>query len=126
MHIMLFNSQTTSAWNELSLEMRFADKEESGEAPKFTKPLKPIIAEPNAPATLKATVTGRPTPSVCWYRGQEEIIPDSGHTVEFLPESGDTFLNITEATPLDEAVYSVKAVNTFGRAECRANLVLRK
>uniref|UniRef100_A0A8D8XMJ0 Titin n=1 Tax=Cacopsylla melanoneura TaxID=428564 RepID=A0A8D8XMJ0_9HEMI len=102
------------------------EKEESGEAPKFIKPLKPVIADAQAPATLRATVTGRPTPSVAWYRAQEEIIPDNEHTIVFIPETGECVLSITEATPLDEAVYSVKAVNTFGRAECRANLVLRK
>jgi Immunoglobulin I-set domain. len=100
------------------------EKEESGEAPKFTKPLKPVIAEAQSPATLKATVTGRPTPSICWYRGKEEILPDNGHTMEFNPTTGECVLSISEATPQDEAVYSVKAVNTFGRAECRANLVL--
>ncbi|KAL1455860.1 hypothetical protein WDU94_000632 [Cyamophila willieti] len=102
------------------------EKEESGEAPKFIKPLKPVIADTQAPATLRATVTGRPTPSIAWYRGQDEIIPDNEHTLEYLPDTGECVLSITEATPLDEAVYSVKAVNTFGRAECRANLVLRK
>lgn len=57
---------------------------------------------------------------------KEELIPDDGHTMEFNPRTGECTLSITEATPEDEKVYSVQAVNTFGRAECRANLVLSK
>lgn len=57
---------------------------------------------------------------------KEELIPDDGHMMEFNPRTGECTLSITEATPEDEKVYSVQAVNTFGRAECRANLVLSK
>lgn len=75
---------------------------------------------------LKCAVIGKPVPIVKWYRESEEIIPDEGHTITYNPETGESVLTITEASEIDEKVYSVRAVNKFGRAECRANLVLSK
>lgn len=65
-------------------------------------------------------------PTVVWCRGKEEIIPDDTHTVRFIPETGESTLTILKPTLVDETDYSVEATNTFGRARCRANLVLGK
>ncbi|KAL1117092.1 hypothetical protein AAG570_004420 [Ranatra chinensis] len=101
-----------------------ADKQESGEAPKFVQPLKPKVARPKETTHLTCRVTGKPTPDVKWYRRQEEIVEDEHHRLEYNRETGETTLTIEETTEIDETIYSVRATNKFGTAECRANLVL--
>lgn len=71
-------------------------------------------------------VKGVPTPTVVWFRGDEEIIPDNNHTITFIPETGESKLVIANATEVDQSTYTVKATNTYGRAQCRANIIIRK
>lgn len=73
---------------------------------------------------LKCVVTGKPVPVLKWCRANEEIIPDNLHQIQYNPETGVSTLTIQEVTEIDESVYSVQAVNKFGRAQCRANIVL--
>lgn len=102
------------------------EKEEDGTAPHFTIPIKPLMAEEHKPATLECFVTGTPGPEVKWYRGEKEVKPVPGKTeISFIPETGEAKLTILEPTPEDEMIYRVRAVNKFGRAECRANLLVR-
>lgn len=106
--------------------MYFSEKEESGIAPEFTEPLKPQIAKPHELTKLRSVVIGKPVPVVKWYRNNEEIIPDENHDVIYDETTGESILTINDTTPLDECVYTVEAVNTFGKAKCRANVVLSK
>lgn len=102
------------------------EKEESGEAPKFVEPLKPKIAKRKSPTELECTVTGLPNPEVRWFRANEEIVPDRRRKIVtvFDGNKGRSVLTIVETIEEDEEIYSVRAVNKFGKAECRANLVL--
>lgn len=104
--------------------MWFSEKEETGEAPRFTKPLKPVVAEEKQPTRLQCTVVGQPTPTVRWFKGNEEVVPTEKTKVTFNPDTGESVLEILEPTKDDEVIYRVRADNKFGRAECRANLVL--
>ncbi|KAG7188130.1 hypothetical protein KM043_013353 [Ampulex compressa] len=100
------------------------EKEEEGVAPHFPTPVRPVIIEEHKPATLECIVTGTPVPDVKWYRGQDEIQPKKGIEMSFNPETGRAKMTILEPMPEDETIYRVRAVNKFGRAECRANLVI--
>jgi len=71
-------------------------------------------------------VRGIPIPTVVWFREDEEIIPDNSHTITFIPETGESKLSITEATEVDQCTYTVKATNMYGKAQCRANVIIRK
>lgn len=73
---------------------------------------------------LECVVTGTPMPEVKWYRGEQELKPRKGREITFNPETGEAKLHILEPTEEDETIYRVRAVNKFGRAECRANLVI--
>lgn len=75
---------------------------------------------------MNCLVRGIPTPTVVWFREEEEIIPDDSHSVMFIPETGESKLVITKATEVDQSTYTVKATNTYGRAQCRANLIIRE
>lgn len=103
-----------------------SEKDESGEAPIFVEPLKPKISKANTLTELNCMVKGIPTPTVVWFKGEEEIIPDDSHTLTFEPETGESKLVIDKATEVDQSTYTVKATNKFGRAQCRANLIIRK
>lgn len=102
------------------------EKDESGEAPIFVEPIKPKISKANETTELTCMVKGIPKPVVVWYRGEEKLIPDNTHTITFIPETGESKLVIARATEIDQNTYTVKATNTFGRAQCRANLIIRK
>lgn len=81
--------------------------------------------EEHKPAVLECVVSGTPQPEVKWYRGEEEIKPKKGKTeITFHPETGHAKLMILEPMPEDETIYRVRAVNKYGKAECRANLLI--
>lgn len=63
-------------------------------------------------------------PTIVWCRGDEKIVPDDSHVVSYTPETGESKLTICNATQLDVNDYTVKAVNDFGVAQCRANLII--
>lgn len=73
---------------------------------------------------MECVVTGTPMPEVKWYRGEKEVKPNERTEMTFNPKTGEAKLRILEPTPEDETIYRVRAVNKFGRAECRANLVI--
>lgn len=74
---------------------------------------------------LECVVSGKPTPEIKWFKGDSEVHPKDGKSeTSFIPETGQAKLTIFEPSPEDETIYSVKAFNKFGRAECRANLVI--
>lgn len=102
------------------------EKDELGEAPTFVQPVKPKVAKANETTELKCIVRGTPNPLVIWCRGNEEIIPDESHLVTYHPETGESTLTIVNPTEIDETIYNVNAVNKYGQAQCRANLIIRK
>lgn len=102
------------------------EKEESGEAPKFVERLKPKVVKANETTELTCLVKGVPIPTVIWCRDDEEIIPDETHLLIHVPETGESKLIILHPDDIDESTYTVNATNKFGRAECRANLIVRK
>jgi len=104
----------------------FLENDESGKAPIFIEPIKPKIAKANETTELNCIIKGIPTPTVIWLKENEEIIPDNTHTITFMPETGESKLVIAKTTELDQSMYTVKATNTYGRAQCRANLIIRK
>lgn len=103
-----------------------SEKEEYGEAPKFVERLKPKVVKANETTELTCLVKGVPTPTVVWCRDEEEIIPDETHLLVQVPETGESKLIILHPDDIDESTYTVNATNKFGRAECRANLIVRK
>lgn len=75
---------------------------------------------------LSCLIRGNPTPTVIWCRDDEEIIPDDSHLLIPISETGESKLIIISPDDIDESTYTVNATNKFGRAECRANLIVRK
>lgn len=88
------------------------------------QPVKPKIAKATEITELKCIVRGSPKPLVIWCRGNEEIVPDESHLVTYIPETGESILTIVNPTEVDETIYTVSAVNKYGQAQCRANLII--
>lgn len=88
------------------------------------EPLKPQIVEEKTRAILQVKVTGKPTPLVKWFRDTEEVVPTVSEKITYNPKTGTATLELLEPSPDDEKIYTVKAENKFGHAECRANLII--
>lgn len=88
--------------------------------------MKPKVVKANETTELTCLIKGTPTPTVVWCRDDEEIIPDDSHLLVYVPETGESKLTIVYPDELDESTYTVNATNKFGRAECRANLIVRE
>lgn len=69
---------------------------------------------------------GTPTPTVKWYRDEKEVKPDRARKISYNPETGLATLEILKPTPEDETIFTVRADNKFGKAQCRANLIISK
>lgn len=102
----------------------FTEQYNTGIAPAFVVPIKPKAAKPKQTVELRCVVSGIPTPTVVWCRGDEQIVPDDSHVISYLPETGESKLTICNATELDVDNYTVQAVNTNGVAKCKANLII--
>lgn len=92
-------------------------------APHFIQQLKPQVAQPREATTLQCTVVGTPTPTVKWYRSNKELKPGRNREISYNPDTGIAALKILEPTEQDMTIYTVRATNTHGQAECRANLI---
>lgn len=104
----------------------FLEKEEEGVAPHFTRPLKPVVVEQEKPALMECAVEGKPVPTLKWYANKTEIKSDERRKVTYNPKTGTATLEISKPIQQDEIVYTVEAVNKFGKAQCRSNLVISK
>lgn len=66
-------------------------------------------------------------PEVKWFIGESEIISETKkREISYDIKSGEATLKIVEPTSVDEVIYRVQATNKYGRAECRANLIVGK
>lgn len=110
----------------IKLFIWFLEAEEEGIAPQFVPPIKPKVVEENKQSFLECRAIGTPAPRVLWFKGEKEIKSDKKHTIQYNSETGDAKLIVHETNINDEQIYKVKAINKFGTAECRANLILQK
>ena len=99
-------------------------KKESGEPPRFSKPIQPQVVKEGQDCVFEATVTGAPTPSVDWLKDKKDLQPDNRTIMVFNPATMTCSLTIRNTTQDDVGVYSCRASNTAGRATCTANTVV--
>lgn len=114
----------TFNYGDNSFIILFVEQFDTGVAPAFVVPIKPKAVKPKETVELRCVVSGTPMPTIVWCRGDEEIVPDDSHVVSYLPETGESKLTIRRATESDVNDYTVKAVNNFGVAQCKANVLI--
>lgn len=88
-------------------------------APKFTQELSEIKIKEMETAEIAVTVTGKPTPEVCWTKDGAPINIDNVHFATRQDESDHYTLVIKQAKLEDGGVYSCKAYNKIGEAETK-------
>lgn len=106
------------------MALLITEQHDTGIAPEFVVPVKPKAIKPMETVELRCVVSGIPMPTIVWCRGNEQIAPDDNHKISYLPETGESKLTICNATELDVNDYTVKAVNNYGMAQCKANLII--
>lgn len=75
---------------------------------------------------MEVAVEGKPVPTLKWYANKTEIKTDESRRVTYNETTGTATLEILKPVKEDEIFYTVEAVNKFGQAQCRANLVISK
>ncbi|KAM9835843.1 striated muscle preferentially expressed protein kinase [Aulostomus maculatus] len=92
--------------------------EEATEGPRFERPLEDAMTLSGSKVTLKCIITGSPAPTVTWRKNNVKICSDAFHVVK--AEGEKHSLVIKQTRPNNAGSYCVTAVNTAGRASCRA------
>ncbi|XP_047544107.1 muscle M-line assembly protein unc-89-like isoform X2 [Vanessa atalanta] len=92
--------------------------------PQFTMRLRDRRVQATYPVRLTCQVVGNPTPTVKWFKNEEEVFFDGRHTA-----SQDEYFYTLEIAPTtleDGGVYEAMARNGCGAVSCRCSLVVDK
>ncbi|CAD6189828.1 unnamed protein product [Caenorhabditis auriculariae] len=103
-----------SAWTEgpIIVTLEGAPKID-GEAPDFLQPVRPAAVTVGETAVLEGKVSGKPRPTVKWYKNGKEITPNDRIKIEDL-EDGTQRLTVKDAQLSDADEYRCSASNEFG------------
>uniref|UniRef100_A0A8R1DN92 Ig-like domain-containing protein n=1 Tax=Caenorhabditis japonica TaxID=281687 RepID=A0A8R1DN92_CAEJA len=103
-----------SAWTEgpIIVTLEGAPKID-GEAPDFLQPVKPAVVTVGETAVLEGKVSGKPKPTVKWYKNGEELKPSDRVKIENL-DDGTQRLTVSKTEMSDMAEYRCEASNEFG------------
>lgn len=92
-------------------------------SPRFIQKLKPLQLMDGEALKLNCRVIGYPTPRVSWYHDKQLLTPDKG-TIMVQDSNGYCELNMPEVFVEDAGIYSCKAINKFGKATTKTNVVI--
>ncbi|KAM3957310.1 projectin protein bent isoform 8-T9 [Aphomia sociella] len=93
-------------------------------APSFARALPDALAaRDGAPLLLSCAVRGDPDPRVQWYKDGRPL--HSSEVVDLKYKNGVASLAINEIFPEDEAVYSLKAINSQGEIETKCKVTVK-
>lgn len=92
-------------------------------SPRFIEKLKPLNLMDGESLHLLCRVTGYPTPKVVWLRNKHIFTEDKGiHIVQ--DANGYCELKMPEVFVEDAGIYACKAINKFGRATSKTNVII--
>ncbi|MCP9264251.1 Immunoglobulin I-set domain protein [Dirofilaria immitis] len=102
--------------------VRVLDAEELPSAPKFTIPLRDIMAEMGTKAEFNIKVRGIPKPTLQWSVANEDVSRLDGIKIE---DMGDGNWIMIIENVIDEFIGRIKciATNEHGKAECESQLI---
>lgn len=92
-------------------------------SPRFIEKLNPIVLMDGESLNLKCHVTGYPTPKVTWLRNKKIITQNKGTQI-IQDSNGICELKMPEVFVEDAGIYACKAINKFGRATTKTNVII--
>ena len=93
-------------------------------APEFIVGIADITVKEGEGATFTCKVKGQPAPEIKWYYADKPIQSDEVYNVTPGDTKGESTLEIPEAFPEDQGVYTVRASNEAGTVEQTALLTV--
>ena len=90
------------------------------EPPRYLKPIAGLDVVQGKPAQFEAIVAGQPPPEVTWFREGHQIT--DSEEFKILREGNKSVLVIKEVFPEDSGIFTCRATNPAGVAECSAEL----
>ncbi|XP_053721724.1 obscurin isoform X1 [Synchiropus splendidus] len=92
--------------------------------PSIQIPIDDALVEPGQSATFTAIITGRPIPSVQWYKDGEQLV--ANENVEIAQHGARSSLTIVRPEVEDSGIYTCFSFNTSGHASCQAQLTVEE
>lgn len=92
-------------------------------SPRFVKKLKPGQFMDGDSMQLVCQVIGIPTPKIQWLHNKEPLSETRGISIQ-QDQDGVCKLNIPEVFPEDGGIYTCRAINKFGKAITKTNIVV--
>lgn len=91
--------------------------------PQFVQPLKNLSAEEGTKVTFEGTVTGKPEPTIKWFKEGKEISDSADFQISY--KNNRVVLTIPEVFEEDAGRYVVEAENKGGKKQSSAELIIR-
>lgn len=83
------------------------------------------VIEKDKPLELQVEVTGIPQPQIKWFKGMDEINPNTNRDYEITFDGKQTYtLHIKNCSPDHQAEYSVQATNVGGTVKSKKSKVV--
>lgn len=92
-------------------------------SPRFVKKLKPGNFMDGDSMQLVCQVIGHPTPKIQWSHNKEPLSETRGISIQ-QDKDGVCKLNIPEVFPEDGGIFTCRAINKFGKAITKTNIVV--
>ncbi|XP_068447260.1 obscurin [Clinocottus analis] len=92
--------------------------------PSIHVPTEDMCVEPGTPATFTAIVTGRPTPTIQWYKDGEELAANDN--VEISQHGARCSVTIVCPEGEDSGIYTCFTYNDSGHASCQSELTVEE
>lgn len=117
--MMLFMALTGSYTSETN-----AASNPEKERPTFLKNPRDEIVLEGFNVKITAVVTGKPFPSVHFYRDKEIIKNDARHVITTNSDTGEVTLTILNTKLKDDGKYTISAQNDAGRTTASCQLIV--
>ncbi|XP_063315398.1 myosin light chain kinase, smooth muscle-like [Pelobates fuscus] len=91
--------------------------------PIFSLPLKDQAEVVGSSACLQCNIEGFPDPEVLWFHDDSPVQESSRFQIDY-EDTGSCSLVISNVSPSDSGIYTCRALNSHGEAECSAKLTV--
>lgn len=96
---------------------------ESGAAPQFVVPLKPVSVNEGEKLVLRCNVSGPPPVTIQWMKDRRELKSSGNTRITFA--NGTASLEVSNCVKLDAGDYLCKASNNSGSNFCKARVTVK-